>query len=362
MKTNIALILIFLLIGLAGCPASAGPLVKLTAVKIDWRSSYDDNILRYSGRDIDRFKYSAESYLSKLSTFDDWKNEFTLKIYLDGPQILKYRSDIWYFGKFAGYYRNPFNNYSTHTLILKQKLHDRIEIHFKYFYMPDFYLREYRDRDTGEPEKCSFDDHQVRLGVTVEPIKNLNVTVQAEFEQLYYNEYFTEYDSESWLYELELEKRFGRNFWLVLNYGYKLSDNIGSVSVQTTPMNIDPQFLEDSEYGDSSYEADIYMIELRRRFRQGLLSDDFWVKMQYKLRRRFYTTDNSLILDPYHAGRQDDRTRWIFSVTQDIGSLWEIGLEYTYEYRDTESYYKTVVDAKDFSQNIITLNLTRRIY
>ena len=356
------IIVILFLIGAGLRTADAGVLFKLTRVKIDWRSTYDDNILRYSERDIDRFVHSSEPYPSKMSAYDDWKNNFTLKIYIDGPRFFRHRPDIWYFVKFSHYYRNPFKNYSTHTLILKQKVIRPLELHFKYFFMPDYYLREYRDRDTGEAQSCAFNDHQARIGFTIKLTKNLKATMQAEYEQLYYNKYFTEYDSESWLYELKLEQRVGRSLRFSMGYGFKTADNIGFNQAQALYPDMTGEFMEDTEYGDSSYEADIYFTELRYRVRDFVLNEDLWLKLQYKLRKRYYTTNNRLETDPFHAGRHDDRSRWIISATQDLNKLMEIGIEYTYESRDTESYYQPVIDAKNFSQNLLAFYLTYRIY
>lgn len=332
---------------------------KLTSLRLELKTNYDDNILRYSQRDIDRFIEGTEYHPSRLTTHDDWKNDFRLKLYLDGPRIFRQQLKIRYFGKFSSFYRNPFNNYTTHTLLLSQRLVRRLEVHFKYFYMPDYYLREYRDHDLDEYQGCSFDNHQARLGLTCKPLKYTEITLQAEYEQLYYNEYFTEYDSESWLYELELSRRFGRNTTLVFSCGFKISDNIGYIASQASVLN--PLVQEDTEYGDSSYEADIYQLEIRHRCRK-LMGEDTDLKFQYKLRRRYYSTGNSLEEDPFHADRFDMRHRLIFEISRDILDNLEASLSYTHEWRETESDNQLTEDIKEFRQNLISFSLTFKLY
>ena len=328
---------------------------RLRMIKFQLTTSYDDNILRYSERDIDRFVNNSEYNPSLMTTYDDWKNDFRLKFYFYGPRMFGNRLRLYYFGKFSSYFRNPFNNYNNHTFMAYQGIGERVEVHFLYFYMPEYYLREYRDRDTGEFHSAEFENHQARPGVSVKITDRLEATFQAEYEQLYYNGWFTEYDAESWFYEGEVDLDLGRNWDISLGYGFKVSDNAGYHSSQLR--FADPEVEVDSEFGDSSYEADIYQATVRYRFRK-LWGENTDISLNYKLRRRYYTTDNSLEIDPFHAGRMDNRHRIIFTVSRDITPDLLAEIEYTHEWRNTDSGVILVEDIKDFRQNVIALSLT----
>ena len=352
--------LVVLLLGLTTLFAQGkSDAFRFSSVQFEYTTSYDDNVLRYSERDIDRFEQNSEFHPSLLSTYDDWKNDFRLKLYFDGPLLYRKPLKIRYFGKFSSYYRNPFNNYASHTLLLYQELSRKVEIDFKYFYIPGYYLREYDDRDLSEYHSCDFDDYQARFGVSAGIMKDLTVTFQTEFENIYYNEYFTEYDSENIFYDFGVSRRLGRNLRILFSYGFRISDNVGYILA--APSAGGPGTAEDTEYGDSSYEEDVFAGEVR--WRVGDFRGE-WVNLslEYKLRQRYYTTDNSLTSDPFHAGRADNRHRMTLQADRQISSKFDLGLNYTYEWRNVDSQDPTVVEIKEFSQNVFSLILTYKIW
>lgn len=350
---------IIILIAAVGISAAKDGFFKFHSLRFQFTTGYDGNILRYSERDINRFVESDEYHPSRLSTYDDWTNEFRLKAYFRGPKIFGKRLRISYFAKLSSFYRNPFNNYNNHTLLVSQEIGERLRFHFKYFYMPEYYLREYRDRDLNRYESCSFEDHQVRPGMTFEIIRNTNLTFQVEYEQIYYNKYFTEYDCESWLYEWEISRSFGRNLTINLRYGFRVSDNVGYRAAVIAGSN--PLQEEDTEYGDSSYEADIFQVGASYRLRR-LWGRDTDFSLQYKLRKRYYTTCNPVENDPFHSGRADSRQRIIASAARGILPAVEAAISYTYEWRRTDSPVSLVRDIKEFDQNVWELSLTYKFF
>jgi len=355
---NMAILLFIALLG-ADTACAQAKFIKLTALKIEFTGSYDDNILRYSSRDIERFQNRREYYPSKLSTYDDWQNDFRLKFYFAGPKALNSPPEIWYFGKFSQYCNNPFNNYSTHTLIINQKLSKSFSLKLRYFYMPDFYLREYKDRDLNQYHSCRFDDHQAGAGLNFRWNQRIELSLFAEFEQIYYNKYFTEYDSELWSGNAGINYRFNPDWRFLLDLGYTQSDNIGYKSLISAG-GVTPN--EDTEYGDSSYDEEIYQAEIRYRKRNLFGGKDVWFSLQYKLRHRIYTTDNHLLADPYHSSRSDDRQRIIFTLSRKLTAKLEGAFSYTREWRITHSDYAPVEEVKNFTQDIFSLDLTYSIY
>lgn len=341
-------------------PASARVLsLQLTGLKFEILSNYDDNILRYSDRDLDNFKNRTEINPSKLTTFDDWKNDFRLKFYLDGPRFFGNELKIRYFGKFSHFFNNPFNNYSSHTFILDQKISDKFSVDLKYFILADYYLREYRDRDLNEYQSCTFDNHQARLGIDYRLTKNMSFTLQGQFDQIYYNQYFTEYDSENLSYFAIFNQRIGRDLRFSLSAGFTAADNIGYVPATVTVY--DPLNDDDTEYGEGSCEEETYQAEIRWRMRK-LLGKDSWFSLEYKLRHRIYTTDNLLADDPFHAGRMDNRHRIVFTFDRPLLPRLDGNFTFTREWRNTASDYRLTEEVKSFSQNVIALGLTYTIF
>ena len=356
LKFSIILVIIFFPVTELSLAQTA--FLKLTSLRFECGSNYDDNILRYSSKDISRFENNNERNDSRLSTYDDWKNDFRLKFYFNGPKIMGNQSRILYFAKYSSYYRNPFNNYSNHTILFYQHVGTHFQFHFKYFYMPSYYLREYRDRDSGGYHSCDFTDHQARLGLDYKLTKMSQFTIQYQIEQQYFNEYFTEYDCDLWTIEGEIYHKFSWDFRVLLNAGFTISDNIGYQQLTESEFS---EFEEDTEYGDSSYEEEMYQVEVRYR-KKKLLNKDTWFVLQYKLRHRIYTTNNLLTFDPIHATRMDDRHRVIFSIRRDILKRLAANFSFIREWRDTKSYYSSLPDIKNFKQNIFSLSLVYTIF
>ena len=332
---------------------------KFSSLRFEIISNYDDNILRYSDRDIDRFVDQTEYSLSKISSTDDWKNDFRLKFYFDGPRIFKKPLKIRYFVKTSSYFKNSFKNYLNHAVYIRQEVRKIVEFDFKYFFMPEYYLREYNDRDLDEYHSCYFADEQIRFGISVKPMKSIEIGLQVEDETLYYNKNFTEYDSESRFSNVYYIQKIGKDISIAFNYGFKESDNIGYIPVVTSL--IYPEVVEDSEYGDSSYESDIYEVSLGYRLRSKSGKDTNFA-LGYKLRNRFYTTDNLLNDDPFHAGREDKRSNLSFDITQELSDRVDFGISYLRDWRKVDSLSETVSDIKDFKQNIYSLTLSFKLF
>ena len=332
---------------------------KFRSLRFEVTSNYDDNILRYSERDIDRFIDRTEISPSKISTNDDWKNDARLKFYFDGPKVLRKPIKFRYFFKYSSYLRNSFKNYLNHSVYISQEVGKIVDVELMYFNMPGYYLREYNDKDINEYHSCDFDDERIRLGFSVKPIKQTVIGLQFEFETLYYNKYFTEYDSESRFLNLYVTQKIGKDFTVTGNYGFMKSDNVGYIPIVASLVN--PGVEEDSEYGDSSYDEDIYEISLRYRLRsESKKNTDF--SLQYKLRNRFYTTDNSLESDPFHAGREDNRHRITFEIDRELSKSVDAGIIYVREWRKVESLNQTVKDIKEFTQNNFAFTMTFKIF
>jgi hypothetical protein len=351
MKTSAKCLSILILIVLFGGTASALD-IKFTDLRLEFASGYDDNILRYSDRDLDNFENNLEVYPSKLSAYDDWNNELRLKLYAEVSEKGKNPVKFKYFGKVSSFYRNPFNNYTNHTFLVNFDPSEKIGLGFRYFYMPDYYLREYKDKDTNTYQSCAFDDNQFGGNIEYRFNKNTSVGIQAQYEQIYYNKYFTEYDCNLWSFSGDVSQKLTNNLRGSFSAGMAFADNIGYVPVSSAAQA--NYFNEDTEYGDGSYNEEIYQVDLRYRLKK-LLGQDTWLNLQYKLRHRIYETDNSLVADPMHASRQDDRHRIVFGVDRKITEKLNGFLNYTHEWRKSISDNPGVDDAKDFTQNVFVI-------
>jgi hypothetical protein len=211
-----------------------------------------------------------------------------------------------------------------------------------------FYLRVYRDRDYNEQHAARFAnwDHQAQLDLRLR--SDWWLEINGGLGTYYYNEKFTEYDSE--YFEGGLGSRISLPGAVALNGSYirRVSENVGKDQAVGSSIGVvvDP-LVEDSEYGDGSFNEDDFTLRLRRplSFIRFAVVDG---SISYRHRRRVYTTDRSLDIDPFHRGRLDNRFEISPSIGIALNSVVDFGIYFVHEERDTKSDNPAVIRAKEF--------------
>jgi hypothetical protein len=320
---------------------------------VQLRSSYLDNILRLSHEDIERFQHDSQPFETPLETYDDWKNELTLQPRFSLNLPWRQRMMTIYSFKTAQHLRNAFLNYDSHTLnVYLRPASSKYPwlLNFRIATIPSYYLRVYYDRDTRGFQAARFQSWQYRVAPRFRFWKPLWIELRTEFETLYYNSAFTEYDNETISWGLGGEYNGLRPFTFEAYYLRNLSDNIGyrqSGALQAGLLDI-PGL--DTEYGDASYTEDEFQLEASGRiaYLRGIPLDG---SVSSQIRRRVYRTNNAIELDPFHRGRLDWRWRIIPSVSVDFTERLTISVGYGFEKRTTISDVPRVEQVKDFEIN-----------
>ena len=186
------------------------------------------------------------------------------------------------------------------------------------------------------------------------------VYYKLDYSQLYYNEFFTEYDSNNLENNIGIKYNFyKKKITLSVDYGYKISDADG----------IDEELantLPGDNYGISknlSYRANKFAISSIVRIpikSKGTKKNKKRKTIKYgitiKYEQRYY--DSEIIEDIYHVNREDYilnlRNKISYNFSKDI----TMSIFHKYERRDTESeLYSTVETGKSYSFNEIGLGL-----
>ena len=325
--------------------------------KIAYSSAYDDNILKYSQRDLDRFEKNTEVYPSEITTTDDWINTFRFRIYKDFKLGQKLRLRPYYSFRISLNATNEVRNLQSHFFLARLSYRYRYYLYLQYSYMPGYYLRIYKDRDLDQYHSCDFDFYEpsVKLRWRFKPF-NLEGKIGQEY--VYYNKYFTEYDSEVDFWGLEGQFEFPFDLAISAGYEFKVGNNVGfkqeNMFTSTAPA-------EDTEYGDSSYEEDIYSFSAS--YPLPISSDWNWVVgLEYHRRMRYYQSELSLSDDPFHVGRIDQRELITSSIGFTLSPDLEVEMNFTYDERKTESPEAIVSSIKNFIHRTIELTLTYRVF
>ncbi|MCX6641619.1 MAG: hypothetical protein NTW14_14235 [bacterium] len=345
------------------CLALTSPLRSIAGIKppftlkVVWTSGFDDNILNYSDRDLTRFKNNQEVSRSAINTTDDWVNTFGIQAYRDFKLGRRFSFRPYYSGKLNLYSVNSIKNYSSHLFSARFAYRTRVYLTLEYFYLADYYLRIYRDRDWTEYHNCDFNLYQPAVKLRY---RKLPWVVDLEYarEMIYYNSYFTEYDSRANLYGLKGTWEFPTGASVAIGYQFKHSDNIGYEPPQIEQTG-NPN--EETEAGDGSYEENRYLLEVF--YPLPIDSDWNWhsgIKFQH--RQRFYQSSLTLAQDAIHAGREDRRDIVKALVSVSPTTQLDLELSITFDVRRTTSQNSSVSAAKDFDDHALDLTLSYRLF
>jgi len=228
------------------------------------------------------------------------------------------RLELDYDGKWTSYEGSPANGYGSHRLTLGWRPRAGWGADLSWRKLDNFYLRQYRDRDTGGTWGCTMDAEELRLRLRARAADfagwarrpELELTVAREDTD--YNPWFTEYDTREWSVGLEGSLRLPADVDLDLGYAFAAVDNRGFAGLGSGGT---VTVLEDDEGGDGSFEEDRWSLGLG--WSPPGWSVDF--SCGALLRNRWYSSDLGELVDPVHAGRHDVR------VALDARAAWRLG-------------------------------------
>ena len=326
-------------------------------VKVSFTTSYDDNILRYSGYDLLRFETNTEPYPAEITTSDDWVNTLGLRLYRDIDLGSRFKLRGYYSGKINLYAVNQIKNYQSHYFSARLGYRSRAYLILKYSYLPSYYLRIYRDRDWSIFHGAQFDLSRPAISLRWRfPFVEIEGELGREF--VYYNGYFTEYDSRAFYGGLSVSRRFMENLDVSLGYTFTSSDNIG-FNYSTNLAAQDP--LTDTEYGDATYEEDEYTLSLS--YLLPLESNWDWrIALGYRHSERFYQSQLPLAQDGFHTGREDRRNTFTPSLTISPLSTLDLELTFSYDQRRSDSPNASVPKIKNYDERSFEIGIVYQIF
>jgi hypothetical protein len=338
--------------------SGAAPKLQLPfTVKVLFSTGYDDNILRYSDLDLNRFEINSEPSPSEITTTDDWINTFGLRLYRDFNLGRRFKLRGYYAGKISLYAVNQLKNYPSHSFLTRLAYRHLGYLSLKYFYLPGFYLRTYKDKDWDEYRGAQFDLFRPAASLRVRPP---GLELEAEFgrELIYYSEYFTEYDAEAFFWNLSASRKIMESLDITAGYGFKSSDNVGFDQIGSAAQ-VDPT--ADTEYGDASYEEDEFSLNLS--YLLPLLSEwDWTIGLRWQHSLRYYQSALPAEQDLFHVGRKDRRDSLEPSLTLSPSPALELELRFTYDRRRTTSPSPAVSQIKDYDQHILEFTVIYQVF
>jgi hypothetical protein len=335
---------------------------KKTEKKVDkWTLSlsikpyYDSNILKYSDKYIERFKNGEDQGRFHINRIDDLTIGYSAGLTFNDNFFGKMKTIIGAGYDTDAYSYNTIKTWGTFDVFVRQQITTSTSLQFSYSYIPEFYVRHFRDEDwvkyygfseiTFQPYNFSKDDYSFWVQQIL-PWKTTRARVYFTYSKYFLNAAYTEYDSNDYLAGFRVYHALMNNLDINFGYFYGYSDAKG----------FDEPALETKEDSDDSdatnYEHSYFVgidFALPKIFsRKNDLSVDF----QYQ--RAFFTTENYVELDLLHAGRYDYNYRLFINYNLSLMNNFSATVFYHWFGREASSpsdiNKEYISDEKDYIQ------------
>ncbi len=291
-------------------------------------SYYDSNVIKLSEAGKDNFlnNYNSEKY--NIQTLDDWVTKFTVGIGLKNKFPKKHIQIIKLNFVSANYYKNSVKSNVNFNINFKQFLSKRVNFSFAYQYFPKIYLRKYiSEFDNSETyHNFSYAKNRYSLVLSLKPIKIVNIKSGINFDQLYYNSFFTEYDADNTEKFIKITINSKKTVNIFVRYGYKISKQINNQ--------------ENGAIKDPSYRSNIF------NFGFGLKVQKFDYSTLFKYEEVFFSSENSQ--DNYHFKRNDYKSLLQERIGYKFNDKYKLSIWGEYEKRLTNSPFETVETDKSY--------------
>lgn len=323
-------------------------------------SNYDDNILKYSDKYIQKFLNQEDQGRFHINTYDDvtLAPQASLSSTINWTKNQSSKFNVLY--KYYAYMGNGDKSRSYISLGLQHRFKRNLMVGLSYSYIPKFYVRHLRDEDwvriygnspeTFQAYSFSKDNYSFDVQNTFFKVSRLRISY--DYSLYFHNEHFTEYDSKNSAIGVNLRQKITKDLSLEAGYSYTMSNAKGFDQAGETKESSDDS---DGSYNENSYDFRVlWSLPKLKGFRHSI---DFG--FSYMDRR--YTTNKLPDADQLHSGREDDNFEISGSYSIDLSRKLSIELFYNGFLRDANSIYQLnsefISDEKDYRQNQLGLTV-----
>jgi len=326
---------------------------------------YDSNILKYSNKYIQRFENREDPGRFHINRIDDLAIGYSASLTFSDKFLGKMRTTLGAGYDTDAYTYNSVKTWATFGLYLRQQITSSTSAQFTYSYIPEFYVRHFRDDDwvyyygyteiAFQPYTFSKDNFALWVH-QIMPWRSTRARFYFTYSRYFLNEAYTEYDSNDYMFGIRIYQTLMKNFQISFGYLYTTSDAKGYDEPNETK--------ESSDDSDATNYEHTYFVgfelDLPRIFNR---SNSINTNFQYQ--RAFFTTDEFVELDPLHVGRYEYNYRlfvdYNFSIIKNLSAT----LFYNWYARDASSpsdYNREYIsDEKDYTQYRIGLTFNYHI-
>jgi hypothetical protein len=333
-------------------------------LKLSVASIYDDNILKYSDKYIDRFLNNEDEGRFEINTYDDVyiKSKISTSYYF--KFFKKKKTKISASFNNNSYVNNPIKTWNYYGVGIQQYFLKKANVKFSYSYIPAFYVRQFRQYDlvdmygyepiTFKPYVFSKDNYSLTFQNT---FKKTKVEIDFDRALYYHNSYYTEYDSKNLSAGLSLEQPVSKKVKIKASYVYTYSDAKGFDEYGETK--------ETSDDSDATYTDHTFGIELKAKLPKVLKKKNS-VSLKAKYSKRYFSSEHLIHNDALHVGRIDKNTRLYLTYNIRYSKKINFSLYYNYFIRDSYNnkgiYDEIISEDKDYKQNQIGFQVSYALF
>jgi hypothetical protein len=277
------------------------------AFRVGMTLEYNDNIIRLDKRDVDAFENGTNPGKFRIQERQDW----IYSPWVEADLAMGFLGQSGRAGLRVTGYVYQVNSFASHAALnafIKSKAYS-----IDYTYEPGIYRREYRNLDTGIYESAFYDDHllEAALKIPIEGVVLFRPKAGVEI----------------------------RDYDAPFRFRTSIAPFVAPRATLTILEELQPFFQYDFEWNEaiaSGLQPDTSYYQ--NGIEAGVLSKlarTVELEVKYRAEYRVYTTTNSPLVDPSHAGRRDIRTRIV------AGVLWKAMPGLSVE----ASYIRGVVDS-----------------
>ncbi len=359
---RVSLILILILFLITGRQAYAEKKKPKKPKRFDaefsLETTYDDNILKYSQKYLDRFLNNEDEGRFHIKTYDDIILNPSLSLGTSFNIFKKRSTDISFKYSYNAYMVNDIKNWSMIYAGVEQNLTKRASFKFFYTYIPDFYVRHFRDEDWKNvygytPETFvpfSFAKNNYGFWIQNTFLKSTRIRFYFYYGQYFHNVHFTEYDCDNFSYRVQVFQKINKKLRFDFSWEFMTSDAKGYDQPGETKGT--------SDDADATNEGDEFNLGLNWKL-PDIKKHDNDLDFNISFAKRYYTTDHYVEEDPEHAGRVD--TNFDFNVRYrfKLNKSMNLSAYYQWHLRDsgtTSDYNREYVsNEKDYKQGQVGL-------
>lgn len=332
-------------------------------LEVSLKSSYDNNILKYSDKYLDRFVNNEDAGRFHINKYDDLVLDYSLRMSYSNDLLKNLRSIFSIRVNYNLYAFNSIKSWISYDIGWQQFVSNKTSFMWSYSYLPDFYISHYRDDDwtkisgytpeTFQPYSFSKSDYS--LWIQHNFSANTKARLYFSFMKYFYNKHFTEYDSDNFMFG-------GRVF---NDLGDKITIDVGYKYVKSNAIGFDEQFetKENSDDNDATYYEHVFSAGIEYKLPK-IFKLNNTINISAELITRNYTTNHTAESDLLHAGRNDLYYRLYFIYDFNILNNISAGVFFNLFFRDSntdnEINREYVSNEKDYNQFQLGLDFIYR--